>query len=150
LERKLSNIVSEVSESWGWVGLEPKEVIAENEFGNLIIKDTQGQFWRLCPEDVYCEVIAATTDEYNLLIKDQEFMEDWLMLAMVEKAKISVGTLAPGYKYHMVIPGILGGEYGGENVKSAPLTELVRFSGNLGKQINELPDGAEIELKVVK
>jgi len=44
---------------------------------------------------------------------------------------------------------VLGGEYGGSNVKVAPVLEIIRFSGDLGKQIEELPDGAQIELKVV-
>ena len=43
----------------------------------------------------------------------------------------------------------LGGEYGGENVKVAPLVEIIRFSGDVGKQIEELPDGAQVHLKVV-
>jgi len=41
------------------------------------------------------------------------------------------------------------GEYSGSNVKVAPLLEIIRFSGDLGKQIKELPDGAQIELRVV-
>ncbi len=49
----------------------------------------------------------------------------------------------------MVIPGVLGGEYGGSNFKMAPLLEIIRFSGDLGKKIEELPDGSQIELKVV-
>ena len=49
----------------------------------------------------------------------------------------------------MVIPGVLGGEYGANNVKMAPLIEIIRFSGDVGKQIEDLPEGAQIELKVV-
>jgi hypothetical protein len=48
-----------------------------------------------------------------------------------------------------VIPGVLSGSYEVSNIKSAPLAELVRFSGDLGRQIRDLPDGADIELKVV-
>ena len=53
------NIIDEVIESWGWVGIRPAEIVAENDFGNLIIKDAEDNFWRLCPEDVYCEIVAS-------------------------------------------------------------------------------------------
>lgn len=45
---------------------------------------------------------------------------------------------------------LLGGEYAISNIKTAPLVELVRLSGDIGRQIKDLPDGAQIELKVVE
>ena len=118
------NILNEIRDAWSWVGLEPDEVVIENEFGNLIIKDTSSKFWRLCPEDVYCEVIAENIEQYNIIIKDEEFLEDWFMSAMVQDAEKALGKLESGYKYQMVIPGVLGGEYGGTNIKVAPLIEI--------------------------
>ena len=143
------NLLDEIRQAWGWVGIEPEEVVNENEFGNLIVRDAGHQFWRLCPEDVYCEVIAKTIEQYNSVIKEEDFLEDWFMSAMVEQAEQTLGKLEPGYKYHMVIPGVLGGEYGGDNIKIAPLVEIIRFSGGLGKKIKDLPPGSEITLRVV-
>ncbi|WP_202593507.1 T6SS immunity protein Tdi1 domain-containing protein [Tolumonas lignilytica] len=142
-------MLKEIKDSWGWVGIEPQEIVIVNEFGNLIIKDLNDKFWRLCPEDVYCKVVAESIEEYNVLIKNEKFLEDWFMSAMVAEAEKNLGALEPGHKYHMVIPGVLGGEYGGKNVKVAPHVEIIRCSGDLGKQIEELPDGAQIQLKVV-
>jgi hypothetical protein len=141
------NILEEVKQAWGWVGIDPVELVTENEFGNLIIKDAKDQFWRLCPEDVYCEIVANSIAAYNELIQDEEFLDDWFMTTMVEEAKKSLGELKPDRKYHLVIPGVLGGEYTGKNIKTVPFIELIRFSGDLGKQIKDLPDGSEIELK---
>lgn len=143
------NILKEIKDSWGWIGIQPQEVVLENEFGNLIVKDFEGKFWRICPEDVYCEVVAESIEEYNVLIKNEEFLEDWFMSAMVVEAEKNLCVLESGYKYHMVIPGVLGGTYGGANVKVAPLVEIIRFSGDVGKQIEELPEGAQVQLKVV-
>lgn len=127
------SILNEIKKAWGWVGIIPHEVVVGNEFGNLIIKDSSEKFWRLCPEDVYCEVIAEKIEEYNALIKNEEFLQDWFMSAMVKEAEESLGKLELGYKYHMVIPGVLGGEYGSSNINIAPLIEIIRFSGRLGK-----------------
>ncbi len=143
------NVIETLKAAWGWVGIKPVEVVAENEFGNLIIKDEQDQFWRLCPEEVYCKVIADSIYEYNKLIQDDDFLNDWNMTVMVNEAIEMLGPLEQGYKYYMVIPGVLDGEYGGENFKTAPLIKIIEFSGNLGRQIKNMPDGAEIQLKVI-
>lgn len=147
--REKMDIIDEIKESWGWVGINPLEVVGENDFGNLIIKDTEGKYWRLCPEDVYCEVVAQNRDELDALSINQEFLEDWYMKALVEAAKDKLGPLEKGRKYYMVIPGVLGGEYGINNIKIAPLTEIIMYSGDIGQQIQKLPDGAQIKLKVI-
>lgn len=142
------SIIQEIRESWGWVGINPVEIVGENDFGNLMIEDVEGKYWRLCPEDAYCEVLANTRDELVRLSSEQEFLEDWCMETLVEQARASLGELSEGTKYSLVIPGVLGGEYAISNIKIAPLIELVRFSGDVAKQIDDLPDGAEIELRV--
>ena len=143
------DLISEIREAWGWVGIDPVEVVGQNDFGNLIIRDEEDKYWRLCPEDVYCEIIAKNRQELDNLSKDQTFLVDWYMSALVEAAKDSVGLLEESRKYCLVIPGVLGGAYDISNIKSVPLVELVRFSGDLGKQIRDLPDGEQIQLKIV-
>lgn len=143
------SIIQEIRESWGWVGINPVEIVGENDFGNLMIRDAEGKYWRLCPEDAYCEVVANTRDELVRLSSDQGVLEDWRMETLVEQARASFGELPEGAKYCLVIPGVLGGEYAISNIKTAPLVELVRFSGDVAKQIHDLPDGAEIQLRVV-
>ena len=143
------DIVEVIKESWGWAGIEPLEVVGENDFGNLMVKDVDGKYWRLCPEDLYCKVLAHNREELDALSTDQEFLADWYMESLVEVAKDKLGPLKDGRKYYLVIPGVLGGEYGVSNIKTLPLVELIRLSGDIRKQIQELPDGAQVKLKVV-
>ena len=35
-------LLDEVRSAWGWVGIEPVELIDDNDFGNLILKDVRG------------------------------------------------------------------------------------------------------------
>ncbi|WP_299786799.1 T6SS immunity protein Tdi1 domain-containing protein [uncultured Shewanella sp.] len=143
------SIIQEIKESWGWVGIKPVQVVGENDFGNLMIEGSEGKYWRLCPEDVYCEVVAKTREELDQLSTDQEFLEDWYMQALVEQAQEHLGPLKEGEKYCLVTPGALGGEYAISNIKTAPLIEMVRFSGHVAHEIKDLPDGAQIKLRVV-
>jgi hypothetical protein len=144
------SLVEDIRQYWGWVGIEPIEVVGDNDFGNLIIKDEDGKYWRLCPEDCYCKVIANSRAELDVLSTDQEFLHDWYMSALVSLAVDQCGPLADGRKYCLKIPGILGGAYGGDNLATAQQAELVRFSGDVARQIEELPDGAQVKLRVVE
>ena len=130
------DILDTVTTYWGWTGIEPERVIAINEFGNVLMKDTQGKFWRLCPEDLYCEVIADNDDDYNELVKDEEFNQDWFMETMVQKALDKYGPLEDGLKFHMLEPGALGGKYAVFNVKAIQIERIIQFSGDLAQQLH--------------
>jgi hypothetical protein len=142
------NLLDEVRSAWGWTGIEPVELMDDNDFGNLILKCVRGQYWRLCPEDLYCEIVASSREELDRLSKDQEFLRDWTMRGLVDQAFQRLGALAPGRKYCLNIPGILGGEYGGDNLGTISHDELIRASGHIAQQIADLPDGASIKLSV--
>ncbi|WP_115291200.1 T6SS immunity protein Tdi1 domain-containing protein [Ectopseudomonas mendocina] len=144
------NIIEAIKESWGWVGIEPEEIIGENDFGNMIIKDDSGRYWRLCPEEVYCEVIAENRSELDSLSTNQDFLADWYMASLTEQAKEELGSLLPGRKFHLVIPSVLGGEYKSSNIRTVPQIEQIHFSGEIGKQISELPNGATVQLKIIE
>ncbi len=114
-----------------------------------MINDIHGKYWRLCPEDVYCKVIAENRDELDALSTNQEFLADWYMQALAETAKDKLDPLEEGRKYYLVIPNVLGGEYGISNIKTAPLVEIIQLSGDIRRQIKDLPDGAQVKLKVI-
>ncbi|GFO57579.1 hypothetical protein GMSM_45860 [Geomonas sp. Red276] len=144
------SIIQTIKDSWGWGRIDPEEVVGENDFGNLIIRDTKGRYWRLCPEDLYCKVVAENRPELDELSQKQEFLHDWYMTSLVEEANKQLGLLRPGYKYCLKIPGVLGGEYGGSNLATIALCELVTASGYIAREIADLPDGTQVRLKITE
>lgn len=141
-------LVAIIEASWGWAGLKPLLVVGDNAFGNLIVKDVEERYWRLCPEDLYCRVIAASRSELDTLSSDQDFLHDWSMTELTRQAKERLGPLRPGFKYCLKIPGALGGQYGGDNLATMSLEELISASGSIAKQVDQLPDGARVNLVV--
>lgn len=121
--------VDEINQSWGWVGFTAVEVLGENDFGNLIIRDEEGKYWRLCPQELCCEPVAGDRDEFDKLSYNQQFLNGWYMTELVSMAREKLGPLATGRKYCMKVPSALGGKYGGDNLATAPLLDLIRFSG---------------------
>jgi hypothetical protein len=143
------NIVEEIESAWGWTGIRPVEVLGENDFGNLLIKDIDGRYWRLCPEELSCEIVAQTRSDLDRLSSDQEFLRDWYARPLVEQACEKLGPLVEGRKYCFKIPAILGGQYAAENMGTIALLELIRASGDIAQQIKDLPAGAKVHLRVV-
>jgi hypothetical protein len=141
-------LLDEVRNAWGWVGIEPVELIDDNEFGNLILKDVHGHYWRLCPEDCYCKILAVSREELDRLATQQDFLSDWYMRPLVDQAFQRFGALPPGRKYCLNIPGVLGGEYGGDNLGTISLEELIRSSGRIAQQLAALPERTPVKLSV--
>ena len=128
-------LIASIKESWGWTGLDPDQVVGDNDFGNLLVRDQSGCYWRLCPEDLYCKVVAQSRAELDRLSQDQEFLSDWYMSELVNEARDRLGPLRPGFKYCLKIPGVLGGEYGGDNLATISLGGLISGSGHIAQQV---------------
>jgi len=143
-------LIASIGRGWGWCGIQPEEVVGENDFGNLMVRDMRGMYWRICPEDLYCRVIAEDRAALDAVSKDQEFLRDWYATALVEQARERLGPLEHGRKYCLKIPGPLGGEYGGQNLAHIQLTELIEASGSMAQQIEGLPSGSKVQLQVTE
>jgi hypothetical protein len=131
--------VEEINEAWGWVGLNAVEVLGENAFGNLIIRDEEGRYWRISPENLCCEPVAQDRAALDALSYNQAFLNEWYMPEEVHLAECILGPLSAGRKYCLKIPSALGGDYGGDNLAMAPLSALIRFSGEGAQQFDGLP-----------
>lgn len=142
-------LIAEISRAWGWIGIDPEEVVAENDFGNVIVRATDGRYWRITPEDGTCVVVADDRAALDILLHDQEFLRDWYMRQLVAVARESLGELSFTRKYCLKIPGYLGGAYGMPNLATAPIHEIIGIAGDIARQTHELPDGAKIQLEVV-
>ncbi len=140
------SMLTAINKAWNWIGVKAKEIVLINDFGNIIFKSTQNEFWRICPEELYCEKIADSQLDYEKLLSDSEFIVDWEMDNLVQIAKNTVGELMEGEKYCLKLSGVLGGEYNSENISKVSQMEQIGFSGDLAKQIKDLPDGTKIKL----
>jgi len=138
-----------IRKSWGWIGLEPAQVVVVNSFGNVIVRAVDGAYWRICPEEWSCEQIAQNADDFAVLSREEEFQLDWQMTRLVELAKENLGPLPDGRCYCLKLPALIGGTYEATNLGTISLEELISFSGHMAEQIKELPDGGQIQLEIV-
>jgi hypothetical protein len=142
-------LIAEISRAWGWIGIDPEEVVTENDFGNVIVRATDGRYWRITPEEGTCCVVADDRAALDILLNDQEFLHDWNMRQLVAEARENLGELSSARKYCLKIPGYLGGAYGMPNLSTAPIHEIIGLAGDIARQTHELHDDSNIQLKVL-
>jgi hypothetical protein len=144
------DLLRALADAWKWKGIEPVEIIDQNAFGNVIVRTVAGSFWRICPEIPDAELIAHSEARLKEVRNDPEFVLDWEMAPLVQKAGDLFGDPGCGRCYCLKIPAVLGGEYGDANLGTISIFELLSLSGNLAAQMDGLPDGSKVRLKVVK
>ena len=142
-------IAEDICEAWGWKGIESAEVVSVNKFGNVIFADQAGRYWRLCPEELECKVIADSAASYERLVNDPDFKQDWEMARLVEMAEAKYGPQPVHRCFCLKTPGMLGGAYEIENIGTIRIGELISFSGDVANQIKDLPPGSKVEFKIV-
>lgn len=142
------SLLQAISDAWGWTGLRPRSVVEADAFGDVIVLDEVRRYWRVCPEELSCEEIAENEAGYELLRASPEFERDWTMAAFHEAVRETLGPVADGRCYCLKIPAVLGGVYSASNAATISLDELTLFSGHVALQIKDLPDGAQIRLKI--
>ena len=140
-------MIETIARSWSWLGVEPADVVAISDFGNVIFVDSSQRFWRISPEELSCKIIAGTPADYDALIRDEEFCADWQMTVLSEEAKQKYGEQPQGRCFCLKIPAVLGGEYHIDNVGTISVAELIGVAGEIARQIEVLPDGTAIEFE---
>lgn len=142
-------MIDTIRNAWGWTGLDPVEVVNVNSFGNLIVKAVGGDYWRICPESLTCEKIADNSNKFTKVWNDKKFRLDWEMSKLVAIAEKKFGALQQGRSYCFKLSPVVGGTYDEANFAEVSLKELIAFSGDFAEQIKNVPDGAQIEIKLI-
>lgn len=130
----------------GWALSEPVRVIAQNPFGNLLVEVSDGIIWRVCPEDLSATRLADSAAALVALSADDDFKTDWEVESWIEAAKAKLGPLEQRQCYGFRIWPVLGAEYSADNMAIKALLEWLAASGDVGRQVKDLPPGARIRL----
>ncbi|MEM6829804.1 MAG: T6SS immunity protein Tdi1 domain-containing protein [Bacteroidota bacterium] len=141
-------MIDAINESWKWMQIVATDVVATNSFGNVIFRDDKDKFWRICPEELSCSLIALDKQGFEELREKEAFKLGWEMEELTKAAKDKLGDPPPGSTYCLKFPPVLGGLYDAANLGVIAQQELIKFSGKMAFQIKDLPDGAKININM--
>ena len=120
-----------------------------NRFGDMIVVLEDGSVHYMDFSANEMRRIAENREDFIEKIGDAANANDWLMIPLVDACVAAGKTLPAGKCYNLTIPGVLGGKYEVNNIAAVPLSEYYGFLADLHRQIKELPDGAQVKLKIV-
>jgi hypothetical protein len=143
-----SSVLGVLRRAWAWVLPNSVHIVAISPFGNVIVACADGSLWRVCPESLSAEKISNESN-FAAVLEDEEFREDWLFEGFVAAAQASLGSVGEGQCYGFNIWPVMGGTYTPDNFAIKTLTEWLAVSGDVGRQIKDLPPGTKITLDVV-
>ncbi|THJ24853.1 MAG: DUF1851 domain-containing protein [Nitrospira sp. CG24E] len=127
--------------TWAWVLPDPIQILMQSAFGNLLVVCHDSTLWRVIPEEVTAKQIR---DDKNFVaaFEDESFREDWLFEGVTASAQEILGPLGKGECYAFKVWPIMGGAFTTDNIYIATMTEWLAVSGDVGRQVKDLPPGA--------
>ena len=136
--------LKELAKDWRWMlDLDHQSLLAISPFGDLLLRDDMDEISLL---DINLGVLeyASTggTDPASLfpIAFDDRIASGYRAAGLL---------LQSGKCYGLKVPGVTGGSFEVDNIYIATVTEYVSFLGDFHYQIKDIPDGAEINIKVL-
>jgi hypothetical protein len=146
----LSNIDrSKLIVDWIWLIGNDKEPIMVSSIGDMFLKDKNGKIYWLNVGEGLLDSVSENIDEFNLKLKDDSQVDEWFMIGLVQQIKESGLELENGKLYGYKKLPVIGGDYEPENFELTDLEVHFSLTGQIHKQIKDLPDGTKVNFKVI-
>ena len=137
-------------ESWEWLIGKDKKIILISSIGDAFLEDSNGICYWLNVGEGILEKVAENITEFETKLTDNEIVEDWFLVELVAELKKSGIELTENNIYSYKTFPILGGEYLPENFEITDIEVHFEISGQIYKQVKDLPVGTKINKVEIK
>ncbi|WOE73980.1 hypothetical protein [Alterisphingorhabdus coralli] len=138
--------------TWEWL-LASKDVrpFLCSVVGDCFLANQDGKVLRLCCTDGTLEIVSNSRGEFDDLCR--EFAQDvelWFLPDLVLQAHKQGKIAKKGQCYQFIILPIFAEcEFHADNLGVVPASELYTMLSDVHKQLKDLPEGAEVQLKLI-
>ena len=137
-------------ESWEWLIGNDKKIILISTIGDAFLEDSNGIcYWLNVGEGIF-EKVAENITEFETKLTNNEIVEDWFLVELVAELKKSGIELTENNIYSYKTFPILGGEYLPENFEITDIEVHFEISGQIYKQVKDLPVRTKINKVEIK
>lgn len=131
---------------WEWMIGPSRLPILVSAIGDAFVQDTgDGTVHQLDTAFAELEQVAAGEDELRALLNDRGFVIERLAAQLFGDLRAAGRELGPGQVYSWKTPPALGGKVTVANAGVVDLAVHFSITGQLHRQIAELPEGTPIE-----
>jgi len=131
---------------WRWLCPNAASLVARDAFGNLFLRDSSGQIYRLDVGVGKLVKVADSESQFKELAvgKQEEWFSESDEVAAAAKGLKPNANQCIGF----AVPLVLRTTSTDHNPYVADLYDHISFLGDLNRQIARLPDGAEVRLVI--
>jgi hypothetical protein len=133
---------------WYWLLPPEFRVWMFTRTGDLFITVPDGSIHMLDVGAGTLKQVAENRDEFCSKMDEAGVADDWLMIPVVDHLVASNIGLGPGQCYSFRQLPVFGGTYRPENRMAFPIREHFGAWGSVHRQIADLPDGAEVVIRL--
>jgi len=137
-------------ESWDWLIGNDKTPILVSSIGDIFLEDRNEKCYWLNVGEGIIEKVAEDKTEFKEKLTDSEIVSEWFLVELVAELKKGGMELTENMLYGYKKLPVLGGEYEPENFELTDIEVHFELSGQIHKQIKDLPDGAKINNFVIE
>jgi hypothetical protein len=148
IEESLS--VADPLADWRWKIGGGATIVALSRSGDAFVAQADGKVWWLDTGAGELEQVAASRTEFAELLTDPANASRLLLTPVVEEFVRLHGPFPSGKCLSFTQLPVLGGSYSIENRWLAPAVEHFGVTGDMHRQIRDVPDGAKVQIRVVE
>jgi hypothetical protein len=141
--------IGDLLAEWRWLLGGRARVHGWSSAGDVFYADDRGRIWRLDTGAGESACVAESAEAFERALSDPAAAEELLLLPVVDAFEAARGRLNAGQCLGFATLPVFGGAYTADNRYPIAVVEHAAFTGDVHRQIRDLPDGASIELKVV-
>ncbi len=134
---------------WTWLVPNRFTVWLMNRFGDLFLVFEDGSVQMLDVGAGTLKRLADSRDDFCAKVDENDNVSDWFLIPIVDKLVAAGITLPEGRCYGYKRLPALGGDYSVENTCVLPIVEHYGVCGSIHNQIKHLPDGSQVEIKIM-
>ncbi len=134
-----------VLSDWTWLTGDDKAPILLTASGNAFLQSAaDGSVHELDTAEGWTKPLFGTVDELREKLTDRDFVAEHFHVQFVGELRAAGKLLQPGQVYSYKTPLVLGGSTDIENVEVCDLEVHFSVSGQIFRQVRDLPAGTQI------
>ena len=143
-----ADALSQLRSAWSWRLPEHFEVLLVTAFGDVFLEVAGDGIYWLNTGTAEVELVAADRATFQAKLNGEEGM-DWLLPDLIDELHAEAKVCGPGECYtYAILPIFAEGKYETWNFKPVPVAQHFGLTAHIHRQIEELPDGARVNISL--
>lgn len=144
------DIAREAGKAWSWLVPEPWEPIVCSMVAGVFLEKPDSEVHWLDTGTGLVEQVASTRVQFEEIMRSSpDLLDEWFLPPLVERLHAAGKRPAVGECYGFtILPIFAEGKYDTDNMFVVPVREQLIGMADIHRQLNELPEGVSVQIKV--